>query len=263
MADPNLTPGTDGGEDTNLGGGEGGNAPAGEGGGNQPTPVTEFEIDGQKYSADQLKEAIKAAGDYQHLVPEFTKKSQLLSKLGVNTPEDIDKKMKEIDEAAKGGGKSEDPKVTEARKILREQLGVVTKEDIQSVFDFIASMKSAEEDRQLQEAAGALSSKYDGSHGEPKFDVVAIANSVKAKPELAVYVQVDGQYFVDLEQTYRRVYAEYFDKVSGFKAKPIKTERGAGHQTVSQPVKKEAETEGEKIQSAVDFFKEAAKSQQE
>lgn len=245
--------GDEGTGDSGAGNGEGnGGTGAGEGG--ESAAATKFAIDGQEYSVDQLKEALKAAGDYQQLLPEFTRKSQLLS--------EVQKKLGalgQLDEKAADSSKPNDPRMEQARKILKEQLGAVFAEDLQPILELVNALKAQREDAALHDVADSLADKYDGSHGEPKFDVVKVAEAVKQNPQLAVYVAVDGQYLVDLEQTYKKVNATFWDKVPETKAAPVlRTERGAGTRTAAPTGTKKAETDEERVASALDYFRSAA-----
>ena len=242
--------------------------PGGEAGGadetviddKEPAAPTEFEISGKKYTAEALEEAVKLAEDHGHLVPEFTRKSQLLSeyeKLG-----NLDDLKKIIAQAEKAKTGPASPEIEEARKILKEQLGVVTKEDFDELKKTIDGLQqsnraSAEkaEDSHLEEITKTLSEKYSGKKGEPPFKIEEIAKAVKQNPTLAVYVQVNDQYLIDLEQTYKRIFADFWDKIPDIKAKPVKTERGSGPQSNTPANQKEADSEGERIEDAVNFFK--------
>ncbi len=247
----------------NAPGGEAGDNPGGEAGNGKPTDdgggkPTEYEINGQKYTSEQIQEAMKYSDDYQHLVPEFTKKSQALAeyeKLG--KLDDI----KKILETPSNGNSQ----ISEAKKILKEQLGVVTKEDMEEALKDIKEFKKiqteTQEKLQLDAATKTLSEKYGGKKGEPAFKIEQIAKAVKENPALAVYVQANGQYLIDLEQTYKKIYADFWDKIPEFKAKVLKTERGSQVQTKTPSKEKKAETEEERVQSAIDFFKASAQSE--
>ncbi len=244
--DKNLTPGGDGSGD-NPGGEAGDGKPTDEGA--QPT---EFEIDGQKYTPDQLKEALKLSQDYKYFVPEFTKKSQALAeyeKLG--KLDDIKKIV-----AAPSNG---NPQIDQAKKILKEQLGVVTKEDVEQLMNEIKEIKESgsirEGNAQLESVNKFLAGKYDGKKGEPAFKIEEVAKVVNNDPNLAVYVNVNGQFLIDLEQTYKRIHGDFWDKLPEIKAKVVKTERGSQIQTKTPSNSKIAETEKERTEDAVNFFK--------
>lgn len=242
----NPTPGGEGSDDN----------PGGDAGDGKPTDggaaPTEIEIDGQKYTPEQLKEALKLSQDYEHLVPEFTKRSQALAeyeKLG--KLDDIKKII-----AAPSDG---NPQIEQAKKILKEQLGVVTKDDMDKLMKEIKEIKESgsarEENAQLESVSKDLSAKYDGKKGEPAFKIDEIAKAVQKNPNLAVYVQVNGQFLIDLEQTYKRIHGDFWDKLPEIKTKVVKTERGSQIQTKNSSKTKPAETEKERIDAAVDFFK--------
>ncbi len=249
MSKATETPGTE--LDETLNGGAG-NGEGGEGG--APVAATEFEIDGAKYSVDDLKAALKAAGDYEQLLPEFTRKSQSLA--------EASKKLEQLEQITKKPGEETvtNPAIEQAKKVLREQIGVITAEDLKPILDVVQAIQAQRENQVLESVSDTLSKKYDGSHGEPKFDVTKIAEAVKGDPSKAVYVQVGDQYLVDLEQTYKRVNGGFWDKVPEFKQpQVVRTERGAGTRTAPLPEGQgKAATDEEKVASAIAFFREAA-----
>lgn len=259
MPQPNETPGE--GLEHKLDGDGSGNGDGGAGAGAGAS--TEFEIDGHKYSADDLRAAIKAAGDYEQLSPEFTRKSQELSEA---------KRL--LEEYGKVGKKPNEPEtnpaVEQARKILREQIGVIFADDLKPILEVIQRAQAQQEDQVLEAVGTELSKKYDGSHGEPKFELAAVAKAAKENPALISYVQVgtdangQPQYGVNLEQTYKNINSEFWDKVMSGEMKPptvVKTERGAGTRSAPTPQgDKRPESDEDRIASAAQFFREAAKT---
>lgn len=242
----NLTPGGNDSDDN----------PGGDAGDGKPTEggaaPTEIEIDGQKYTPDQLKEALKASEDYRHFVPEFTRKSQDLAEY---------EKLGKIDDLKKivNTPAGEDPQVDQAKKILKEKFGVVTKEDVADLMKKIKDLEESgsikEESAQLESVSKNLSAKYDGKKGEPAFKIEEVAQAVSKNPNLAVYVQSNGQFLIDLEQTYKRIHADFWDKLPSIKSKVIKTERGSQIQTKTPSNSKIAETDKERAEDAANFFK--------
>lgn len=124
-----------------------------EGNGSEPSTI---EIDGQQFTPDQVKEAIKAAQDYKHLVPQFTQVTQELAELR--------KGQQGGDEPVKE--QVEDPETLEYLK----KLGIVTMDDLQAHFQKQeAERQQAQEDARLAQHLEGLEKQYDGSNGLPKF----------------------------------------------------------------------------------------------
>lgn len=219
--------------------------------GKETAPATEFEIDGQKLTADQIREYMKSHKDYQALVPEFTRKSQLLS--------EFEKKQKEAEtkEKAPANPLANNPQAQEAVKVLKD-LGFITKEDADALRKELDGFKSSYEtqiqERQLNEATKLLSDKYSGKNGEPKFNLDEIRNAAQTDPSKLVFDQAGN---VNLELTYKMIHADFYDKMPEIKAKVVKTERGSQTQTKTPATQKKAETEEERMAQAVEFFKNA------
>lgn len=251
-------------------GGEGEGAGTGEPqGGQQPqaTPATptEYEIDGQKYSADQIREAFKSMKDYQAFVPEFTRKSQVLAELKkAGLIDDQGNPVQKKNEEQPAGGDQDllqNPQAKEVVKILK-QLGFITKEEAETlkkeIDTFRSSYQQQIDEQKLDEVSKTLAAKYDGKKGEPKFDLEEIRQAVAKDASLVRYIpdpQNEGNYLVDLEATYRNVHADFWNKIPDLHGKVPKTERGAGPQGTTPSRNKKPETEEEKIADAVDFFK--------
>lgn len=224
----------------------------------QPAQVpTEYEIDGQKYSADQIREAFKAHHDYQALVPEFTRKSQAFAKAlqaGL-IDEQGNPVQKPAPEQPSADDLTQNPQAKEAVRILKE-LGFITKEEADAWKKELESFKSTYQtqldEKTLTEVNATLSAKYDGKKGEPKFDLDQIRQAITANPELIVY---DAQGNVNLDLTYKNVHADFWQQIPDMRQKVVRTERGGGPQSTSPATRKKAETEEEKIADAVEFFK--------
>jgi hypothetical protein len=221
---------------------------------------TEFEIDGQKVTAEQIREWQKAHRDYSSLQPEFTRKSQVLSKLQKDGV--IDEQGNLV--ARKDNGEpsadpfANNPQAKEAVKVLKE-LGFITKQEADSLKQEIESVRgtyqSDVEQRQLQAVASNLAAKYDGKNGAPKFDIEAIKTAVSQNPQLMVYVQGEnGEFLVDLEQTYKNVHGDFWGKLPEMKARVPRTERGTQTQGTTPAQTKRPQTEEDRRAAALNFF---------
>jgi hypothetical protein len=200
------------------------------------TPPQEIEIEGQKYTIDQIKEAIQAAKDYQYLVPEFTRKSQRLAELERQL-ETLQTAQQKIEE---------DPAKVEAKKVLKE-LGFLTGEDLEQ------KITDVKEEIHLEKVLDYLEKKYDGSHGEPPFDRDAVM-------EFALK-QFGDQDRIDLEYVYKKLHADFWDKLPTPEKKVVKTERGGGKTEFALPKKKISfEPKGEGEVSVEEAAKEFLKS---
>ena len=183
---------------------------------NQPEYPTEtqtpqeVEIDGQKYSVDDIKDAIKAREDYNYLLPDYTRKSQKLAEL-----------QKQL-EQVKQSSAPEDQKLEEAKRILKDQMGVVTREDLEQLKQSFA--EEADAKIQLQEAVGALSQKYSGAHGEPKFDYSTLQQYLYNKYGLD---RKNYPPVVDLEYEYWKMNEDYYSKLPEAKSAVANVERGS------------------------------------
>lgn len=175
--------------------------------------IQEIEIDGKKYTLEQLKEALQAARDYQYLVPEFTRKSQRLAEL-----------ERQLAELQKAQAKvEEDPAKAEAKRVLRE-LGFLTADELDQ------KIQEVREEIQLEKVCDYLEKKYDGSHGEPPFN----------RDEVFEYVlkNMADQERVDLEYAYKKLHEDFWGRMPIPEKKVVKTERGGGKTEFSLPPKK-------------------------
>lgn len=184
----------------------------------QPTSETEttaenyIEIEGQKYTIEELKDLMQKAKNYEHLLPEFTRRSQRLAEL--------EKKLETSENP-------EDRVRAEAIKYLRENLGLVTKEDLDNFMNQLVTglQTYITETQKLNEAVAYLEKKYDGTV-YPRFDFEAVRRYIRQKygdkiPEI-----------VDLEDEYLAMNKEFFEKLpqklSEVKKTSVPTERGIG-----------------------------------
>jgi len=168
----------------------------------------EIEIDGRKYTKDEINEALAAREVYKSLLSEFTRRSQKLAEL--------EKQLQTVSQSSK----PEDEKLQEARRILKEQLKVVTQEDLEQAVEAIRNEKRA--DAQLQQAVSALSEKYSGEKGEPKFDYNKIKQALREK-----YGEDSKNWppTIDLEYEYWDLNRDYFSRIPEIKSKVEPTER--------------------------------------
>jgi hypothetical protein len=225
-----------------------------------PTEPTEFEIDGQKYTSDQIREFAKAYRDYQALQSEFTRRSQLLAKLVKDgVIDEYGNLVQSRIPAREDNPLAGNPQAQEAVKILKD-LGFITKEEAEELRKAIAELQQSFQlttgEAQLQTVVKTLSEKYSGKNGEPPFNLEDIRAAIQKDPSLIVYVKgQNDEYLVDLEQTYKKVHADFWDKLPSLKAKGVKTERGVGVQSAPPTVSKKAETEEERAATAMEFFR--------
>jgi len=178
-----------------------------------------FEIEGQKFTESELKEILQKAKNYEHLLPEFTRRSQELAEL---------KKLKE----QLTSSQSPEQKVEEeVIKYLRENLGLVTKKDLQDFFvEFGKALQTyIEEEEKLRRAIETLSKKYDGTNA-PKFDYEKLREHLIKK-----YGEDRANWpdYIDLEYEYFDMNREFFSKVPELKKKTVPSERGIPSATIT------------------------------
>jgi hypothetical protein len=211
---------------------------------------------------------MKASKDYESFQPEFTRRSQLIAELvkkGI-----IDERGQLVTKPADQQSNSpfaNNPQAQEAVKILKE-LGFITKEEADNIKKSIDELKtgyqSERENAQLTAAAKTLEEKYSGKSGEPKFDLQEIRTAIQKNPQLISYVDDgNGNFLVDLDQTYKNVHADFWGKIPEMRARLVKTERGSGPQTTTPTTQKKAGTPQERVDEALSFFKNADQSNQE
>jgi hypothetical protein len=152
----------------------GGQANGGQSGGQgQPGGAAPqvFEVDGVKYTPDQIKEFATRSGDYDRLNGEFTRKSQLLS--------DPDKLIEfarsqwpEKFPAQPAATPSQEEQEKQQAIQLLQSLGVVTKDqaEVMAQKKVEEVMAQREADQFVASEIGRLSKEWDGKDGKPKFD---------------------------------------------------------------------------------------------
>jgi hypothetical protein len=172
----------------------------------EQTPQQEevFEIRGQRYTLSQLEEALKKARDYEYLQKEFTRKSQ---------------KLAELEKRLQQSTSPEDQVKAETLKYLRENLGLMTREDFNEFMqNFVAWI---EESNRLNEVVNELSRKYDGTRF-PKFDYPKIVEHLYQK-----YGEKENwPPIIDLEYEYFDLNREFFSKLPEVQKKAVPSERG-------------------------------------
>jgi len=169
----------------------------------------EYEIGGKKYTEEELLEALQAREDYQHLLPEFTRRSQRLAEL-----------EKQIAQIQQQPNVSEDEKLAETKRLLKEQLGVVTREDLERIIADIQDFYQG--DIQLQRAVAELEKKYSGANGEPKFDYEQLKDYLVQKYGEDKENWPDN---IDLEYEYWDMNRDYFSQIPKVKSAVAQTER--------------------------------------
>ena len=182
------------------GGGEGedqGTPPVkpGEGGEGEPSsqPV---EIDGKKYTTEELKGLLEKAGQYDSLQPEYTKVTQDLAKLERTEKERIEKEGRTVEQ------KDLDSAADKAFELLAPRIEKL----------FIKLQSKEGQSRDLNARMKELEKEIDGKDGRPKFvpaDVIKYAadNDLGGDP-LDIY-----------EKMFREVLRDFYRK-QGIQAKP-------------------------------------------
>jgi hypothetical protein len=190
-----------------------------------------FEIGGQKYTLSQLEEALKKARDYEYLQKEFTRKSQKLS---------------ELEKQFQQSSSPEDQVKAETLKYLRENLGLMTREDFNEFMKNLAAW--IDESNRLNQVVDELSKKYDGTRF-PKFDYSRIVDHLYQK-----YGEKENwPPTIDLEYEYFDLNREFFSKLPEVQKKAVPSERGIPSSTVSA---KKIETLEDLKQAALEDLRE-------
>jgi len=174
-----------------------------------PEEPKKYTIDGQEYTEDEILEALQAKEDYQHLLPEFTRRSQKLA--------EMEKQLAQIQQQP---NVPQDEKLEETKRLLKEQLGVVTKDDLEKVISDIQNFYQG--DVQLQKAVAGLEKKYSGANGEPKFDYDKLKNYLVQKYGPDKEAWPDN---IDLEYEYWDMNRDYFSRIPKVKSAVARTER--------------------------------------
>lgn len=173
-----------------------------------------YEIEGQSYKLSELKDLLQKAKHYEHLLPEFTRRSQELAEL-----------KRKLESSSKQLGENvEDEVRRQALNYLREQLGLVTKEDLEGFLQQLVSSVQTyiEEQNKLQRAIEYLEKKYDGTFF-PKFDYEKLKEFLVQK-----YGEDKANWpkTIDLHLEYLDMNREFFEKLPEFQRKAVVTERG-------------------------------------
>lgn len=207
----------------------------------QSPQVNEIEVLGKKYSS--LEEL---AEDYKRLYDEFQKRNQQQTQTESQVSQEYDENT-----------------LKEAKRILKEKLGILFSDDevvqmlnekIKAFEDFMYMVYEEMMNQRDQIVIENLSKKYDGSHGEPKFDLEDIKQKVKQNPDLVVWVKVGDEFYPDLEATYKKVYAHYWGSKTPTKPQIVQTERGVSTQEVIQTIPTEPKSREEKLAQIEKFF---------
>ena len=177
-----------------------------------PQEIDDKEIelsDGTKVKESQIQEALQAREDYNYLLPEFTRRSQKLAEL-----------EKQVAQVQNQPNVPQDQKLEETKRILKEQLGMVTKDELQKMIGDVQSFYQG--DVQLQKAVTNLGKKYSGESGEPKFDYDQLKDYLVQK-----YGDNQDSWpnNIDLEYEYWDMNRDYFSKIPKVKSAVARTER--------------------------------------
>lgn len=170
------------------------------------------EIEGQKFTISELQQYLDKAKKYEHLLPEFTRRSQ---------------KLKELERQLKEQNIPQE--LAELKKLLREKLEVLTKQDLAEAFEQLAIK---EEEKRKEEALQYLAEKYDGKKFPIKFDYNKVVNYIREKyggnmPE-----------YIDLETEFIQMNLPYFEKLVEQPKSAIPTERAIPSSITAFPSKK-------------------------
>jgi len=222
---------------------EGGGEPSTE---EQPSEAPQEEkkikIGEKEYTVEELQEALQKARDYEHLVPEFTRKSQRLAELERQL-EALQATKKELEES---------PEKQAAKQVLKE-LGFVTIDEAQKMVN--EAISQVIEDIQLEETLQYLEKKYDGSHGEPPFNRDEVLRFA-----LEEYGDMDK---IDLEYVYKKLHEDFWGRLPEKPSpKTPFTERGGAGKFTLPRKKITFEGEGKGEVSAEEAAKEFLKSQE-
>jgi len=182
----------------------------------------EIEIEGRKYTVDELKELIQKARNYDHLLPDYTRKSQRLAEL--------EKKLAE-------SASPEDRAKAEALKYLRENLGIVTREELQNLLaDFAQRLEDMlAQKEKLNRVIDYLSKKYDGTTF-PKFDYEKLREYLYRK-----YGEDKSAWppEIDLEYEYWQMHRDFFERLpETIKKRAVPTESKGVPTSIIPPAKK-------------------------
>ncbi|GIW67906.1 MAG: hypothetical protein KatS3mg096_774 [Candidatus Parcubacteria bacterium] len=212
--------------------------------GEETPQVQEIEVLGKKYSnMDELAE------DYKRLYDEFQKR--------------IQEQTQQTTQETTPSDEYDDKTLQEAKRVLREKLGIIFADDdriknlsekVQAFEEFMTLVYEEMMKQRDEMVIESLAKKYDGTHGEPKFDIEDIRQKVKQNPDLVVWVKVGDEFYPDLEATYKKIYAHHWESKSLTKPIPTKTEKGISSREIEEILPQEPKTREEKIKYTEKFF---------
>ena len=202
--------------------------------------------DGTKLTESQIQEALQAREDYKYLLPEFTRRSQKLSEL-----------EKQVAAVQQQPNVPQDQKLEETKRLLKEQLGVVTKEDLTKVIQDVQNYYQG--GLEVQKAVSTLEKKYSGANGEPKFDYDQLKDYLVQK-----YGEDQSNWpdNVDLEYEYWDMNRDYFSSIPKVKSQVAHTERRSSTPFSLEKKKIKFEPTGKGEVSAEDAAKEILRQYQ-
>lgn len=151
--------------------GEGGQSNGADAG----TPTIEkFTVDGQEYTADQVREFSKAANDYKSFQPVFTQQQQLL-KDPQKLREYVAKTYPDLITSQPTAPAGEPNELDQAFKVLKEQGKFLTQEEADSRAHKIVEQVMAQREMNdfIKKEVDDLGKEWDGQNGKPKFDFEA------------------------------------------------------------------------------------------
>lgn len=194
---------------------------------------------GKRYS--NLKDLAK---DYERLYQEFQERN--------TKKEEVNKNQ------------SDEEYLKEAKRVLKERFGLLFSDDdtvkslTEKVQEFEGFMNMVYEEmmRQRDEVViDGLKKKYDGSHGEPKFDLEDIKKKVQENPNHVVWVRVGDEFYPDLEATYKKIYSHHWESKTPTRPSVVKTESGLSRKEIEATIPTEPKTYEEKVSQIEKFFK--------
>jgi len=179
-------------------------------------------IGDKEYTKDEIEKLIEKARNYDYLLPEFTRRSQRLA---------------ELEKQLRASASPEDKAKAEALKYLRENLGLLTREDLQEFMTSFAERLEGylAEKEKLQDVVKYLEQKYPGGT-LPKFDYEKLRNYLYEK-----YGQDKSQWpeTIDLEYEYWQMNRDFFERLpETLKKRIVPTESKGVPASIVPPAKK-------------------------
>lgn len=156
--------------------GQGGEGQPGDGGAGAPA-IEKFTVDGQDYTADAIRDLLKAKNDYGQFQPVFTKQQQLL-KDPQQLRDYVTKTYPDLFPSQPAAPAAPDglaPELQEAFKVLKEQGKFLTQEEAQAMAQKLVEDTLAQREAVafIENEKATLSKEWDGQDGKPKFDFEA------------------------------------------------------------------------------------------